>query len=129
MSSTLLHNKTKQGSAPIYKKYAKTQESNWIDPTSKLKPSDLSKSSVDVAADDYPMIIEFNNILDNTSQVHSSVDIDQPLFQPSPKVLVFEHYAPFAVHEKKLYFRNNDSVLFHSKKKNRILLYYTPIIL
>ena len=77
---------------------------------SKLKPSDLSKSSVDVAIDDYPMIIEFNNILDNTAQVHSTVDIDQPIFQPSPKVLVFEDYAPFATHEKKLYFRKNDSV-------------------
>jgi len=70
----------------------------------------MAKPAVDVVADDYPMIIEFNNMQDNTTQVHSTVDNDEPLFQPSPKVLVFEDYAPFAVHEKKLYFRNNDSV-------------------
>ena len=101
---------TKGTSSLNYKKYSKNSSSNWLDPSSKLKPSDLSKSSVDVVMDDYPMIIEFNNIQDNTCQVHSSVDIDQPLFQPSPKVVVFEDYAPFAVHERKLYFRNNDSV-------------------
>jgi len=94
----------------MYKKYSKLISTNWLDPSSKLKPSDLCKSSVDVVADDYPKIIEFNNIQDNTCQVHSNVDIDQPLFQPSPKVVVFEDYAPFAIHEKKLFFRNNDSV-------------------
>ena len=73
--STLGHSKQKQ-STSLYKKYAKSSEASWIDPMSKLKPSDLSKSSVDVAIDDYPMIIEFNNILDNTAQVHSTVDID-----------------------------------------------------
>lgn len=93
-----------------YKKYSKHTASTWLDPSLKLKPSDLSKSSVDVVADDYPIIVEFNNIHDNTCQVHSTVDIDQPLFQPSPKVVVFEDYAPFAVHEKRIYFRNNDSV-------------------
>jgi hypothetical protein len=102
---------TNGGEGPeLYKKYAKASSSNWLDPSSKLKPSDLCKSSVDVVADDYPMIIEFNNIKDNSCQVHSTVDIDQPLFQPSPKVVVFEDYAPFAIHEKKLFFRNNDSV-------------------
>jgi hydrocephalus-inducing protein len=101
---------TKAKGADMYKKYAKTSASNWLDPSSKLKPSDLCKSSVDVVADDYPRIIEFNNIKDNSCQVHSTVDIDQPLFQPSPKVVVFEDYAPFTSHEKKLFFRNNDSV-------------------
>ena len=95
---------------PVHKKYAKSTNLSWLDPSSKLKPSDLSKPSLDVVADDYPMIVEFNNMQDNTSQIHSTVDIDQPLFQPSPNVVVFEDYATFAVHEKKLYFRNNDSV-------------------
>lgn len=72
----------------------------------------MAKPAVDVVADDYPMIIEFNNMQDNTTQVHSTVDNDEPLFQPSPKVVVFEDYAPFAIHEKKLFFRNNDSVSF-----------------
>lgn len=90
------------------KKYSKT--ATWLDPSVKLKPSDLALASVNVSADDYPMIERFNNLQDNSSQVHSTVDVDQPLFQPSTKVIVFEDYAPFAVHEKKVYFRNNDSV-------------------
>lgn len=95
---------------PTYKKYAQNVEMAWNDPTTRLKPSELSKPVIDIVADDYPMIIEFNNIKDNTCNVSSTVDIDQPIFQPSPKILVFENYAPFAVHEKKIYFRNNDSV-------------------
>ena len=94
---------------PPYKKYAKGT-STWLDPTTKLKPSDLGQSVVNVVADDYPMIIEFVNMLDNTSQVKSAVDIDVPMFQVSPSVVVFEDYAPFAIHEKKIYFRNQDDV-------------------
>lgn len=55
------------------------------------------------------MYIKFH-IYNYIAQTHSLVDIDQPLFQPSPKIVVFEDYAPFAVHEKKLFFRNNDGV-------------------
>ena len=104
---------TKSGKAknpvPPYKKYAKGT-STWLDPTTKLKPSDLGQSVVNVVADDYPMIIEFVNMLDNTSQVKSAVDIDVPMFQVAPSVVVFEDYAPFATHEKKIYFRNQDDV-------------------
>jgi hypothetical protein len=39
------------------------------------------------------------------------VKSDQPLFQASPNVVFFEDYAPFSIHEKRLYFRNNDSVI------------------
>ena len=48
---------------------------------------------------------------DNTAQLQSSVKSDQPLFQASPNVVFFEDYAPFSIHEKRLYFRNNDSVI------------------
>ena len=65
-SSLTLKNKTKTNHVPIYKKYAKTAENNWLDPSSRLKPSDLSKPALNLVADDYPMIIEFNNIQDNT---------------------------------------------------------------
>jgi hypothetical protein len=102
---------------PVYKKYAKSYPLNFQDPSVRLKPSDLAKPSIDVVADDYPMIVEFNNMEDNTSQIHSTVDIDKPLFQSSPKILVFEDYAPFVPIEKTIYFRNNDSVsvafIFH----------------
>jgi hypothetical protein len=94
----------------LYKKYTKSATSTF-DPSVKLRPSDLcSTSSLNIAVNDYPKIVEFNNIADNTAQVHSSVDIDHPLFQPSPNVLVFEDYSAFSVQEKKLFFRNNDSV-------------------
>lgn len=78
----------------------------------RLKPSDLVKPSIDVAAEDYPMIIQFNNMLDNTSQIHSSVDVDLPLFQPNPKIVVFEEYKPFTIIHRKIYFRNKDSVIY-----------------
>lgn len=107
MSKTLKKNDTK---VPIYKKYANTVPSNWLDPSVRLKPSDLAKPSIDIVASDFPKILRLNTISDNTSQVHSTVDLDQPLFQPSPKIVVFEEYAPFTVVEKKIFFRNNDSV-------------------
>jgi hypothetical protein len=102
--------KSKEAKVPVYMKYADTVSQSWLDPAAKLKPSDLVKPSINVAAEDYPMIIEFNNMPDNTSYVHSVVDIDQPLFQPSPKIVVFEQYGPFTLVEKKIYFRNKDSV-------------------
>ena len=70
-SSLTLKNKTKTNHVPIYKKYAKTAENNWLDPSSRLKPSDLSKPALNLVADDYPMIIEFNNIQDNTGKIIS----------------------------------------------------------
>jgi hypothetical protein len=98
------------GNIPTYMKYQKNL-SGWVNPSSKLKPSELmSQTVLEVVAEDYPMIIEFINMKDNSAQVHSVVDIDEPLFQPSPSVMIFEDYAPFAVHEKKLFFRNSDKV-------------------
>lgn len=101
---------------PIYMKYSDSVSQSWLNPASRLKPSDLVKPSIDVVVEDYPMIIEFNNMPDNTSQVHSVVDIDQPLFQPSPKIAVFEEYQPFTVVEKKLFFRNKDAVCKNNEK-------------
>lgn len=110
MDKTLNKTATKSQRLPIYKKYAKNAESSWLDPTTRLKPSDLSKPSLDVNPEDYPLITEFNNIMDHTSQCHSTVDIDQPIFEPSPKIVVFEDYEPFSIVKKKLFFRNKDSV-------------------
>eukprot|EP00605_Chrysophyceae_sp_TOSAG23-4_P000636 GSChrysophyteH1.ASY1.ANO1.717.1 assembled CDS len=104
---------TKKGAnqaVPVFQKYNDKATQNWLDPSAKLKPSDLEKPSLNVSADDYPLIIEFCNLQDNSSQIHSTVEIDRPLFKPAPKVVIFEDYAPFATHEKKLFFRNNDSV-------------------
>lgn len=103
-------NKEASKKQPIYLKYAKTASQDWLDPGVKLRPSDLSKPSLDVNPDDYPLITQFNNIMDTTVQAHSTVDIDTPIFQPSPKIVVFEDYEPFTTVKKKLFFRNLDSV-------------------
>ena len=43
------------GSAvPVYQKYNDNATQNWLDPSAKLKPSDLEKPSLNVSADDYP---------------------------------------------------------------------------
>lgn len=121
-------NKTngKSGKVPIYMKYANTVPQNWLDPTAKLKPSDLVKPSIDVVPEDYPMIIEFNKMPDNTGYIHSVVDLDQPLFQPSPKIVLFEEYGPFSMVEKKIYFRNKDSVCIF---KNTVVVFFALLLL
>ena len=43
-------------------------------------------------------------------QVQSSIDVDQPLFQPFPPEVVFHTYAPFKQYEAVLRLRNNDKV-------------------
>jgi hypothetical protein len=93
----------------LYKKYAKSMRHE-IDPNRKLRPSEFNREPAHFNVDEYPKIIELNNMADNTAQVNSTVDMDQPLFQPSPKVVIFDEYTPFSVHEQKLFFRNNDSV-------------------
>ena len=96
-------NKKTDAKLPVYKKYAKGT-STYLDPNTKLKPSDLSQSVVNVVADDYPMIIEFVNMLDNTSQVKSAVDIDLPLFQVSPTVIVLKIMHHLLFMRKKSFF-------------------------
>ncbi|KAH8063156.1 hypothetical protein JL722_2318 [Aureococcus anophagefferens] len=54
--------------------------------------------------------IELLCLEDNTTQVHSSVGIDTPLFQPYPTEVRFRDYAPFSCIERTLRFRNNDHV-------------------
>ena len=101
-------NRTKKSKVPVFKKYAKINVG--IDARSKLKPSAFSQSIVDIKCEDYPMIIEFVNLFENTCQIHSTVELDQPLFNPSPNVVIFEDYGAFTIHQTVIYFRNNDSV-------------------
>lgn len=105
-----MSDKTSSLKIPIYMKYSKLAAQSWLDPNIRLRPSDLTKPALDVNPDDYPLITQFNNIMDNTVQMHSTVDIDQPIFEPAPKIFLFEEYEAFANVRKKLYFRNKDSV-------------------
>ena len=70
----------------------------------KLRPSELSRASM-INPDIYPMIIE-----PDTKALSTVGGSGAPLFQASPTVIIFQDYAPFAEHEKRLYFRNNDFV-------------------
>ena len=77
-----------------------------------MKPSEFYGTSPNLDLDDYPKIVELNIMADSTAQLQCSVAASKPLFQSSLRALVFEDYAPFSVHEKKLFFRNNDSVSY-----------------
>eukprot|EP00775_Hariotina_reticulata_P008964 gene8964-9139_t len=57
-----------------------------------------------------PQVVQLLNIAENTHQVQSTVDIDQPLFQPAPSEIVFHSYKPFQQYEAQLRLRNNDKV-------------------
>jgi hypothetical protein len=103
--------------APDIRKYNRTSR-NVIDPLRKMKPSEFYETPPSLNLDDYPKIVELNIMSDSTAQLQSSVVASKPLFQSSLKAVVFEDYAPFSEHEKKLFFRNNDSVSYSSSQYN-----------
>ena len=76
----------------------------------KLRPSDLSKPNIDINKDDYPKIVKFYNLKDQTSKTFSIVPIDKPLFQSSQSVIIFENYESFSTQKKEICFRNSDKV-------------------
>ena len=115
------------GKDPLFRKYAKIAR-NDVDPEKKMKPSEFFKAAPNFNLEGYPKIIELNNMADNTADIRSSVDTDQPLFQASPKVVIFDNYAPFSVVERKLFFRNNDSVRHRMSALLSIYLQYILII-
>jgi hypothetical protein len=50
-------------------------------------------------------IIQFLNIADNSLHQNCAVDINQPIFQPEPKVILFTDYEPLQVLTKILKLR------------------------
>ena len=89
------------GKSTLYKKYSKSVRLD-ADPNRKMRPSEFNTSAAHFNAAEYPKIVELNNMADNTQNVNSVVDMDQPLFQPSPKVVIFDNYAPYSIQEQKL---------------------------
>lgn len=57
-----------------------------------------------------PEIIELLNIADYTDQVTSVVDIDRPLFNPTPSSVVFKTFEAHKTRKVLLSMRNNDAV-------------------
>jgi hypothetical protein len=108
--------KAKTG-VPAYMKYktrAVRHSANPADDETRPRPSaqlaELTDKGFDREGGLPPRIVELLNIEDNTTQVRSAVDIEQPLFQPFPAEVKYKDYAPFGVYEQTLFFRNNDHV-------------------
>lgn len=57
-----------------------------------------------------PKIIEFLDLTEFSHYKESTVDIDEPVFQPYPSRLVFQNYKPYETYEIPLVLRNNDKV-------------------
>ena len=55
-------------------------------------------------------IIQFLNIADNSLHPDLAVDIDEPIFQPEPKVILFTDYEPLQLRTQVLKLRNRDKV-------------------
>ena len=57
-----------------------------------------------------PRIIEFLDLAEFSHNKQSTVDTNEPLFQPYPSEIVFQKYKPYEVYEIPLVLRNNDQV-------------------
>ncbi|XP_078257666.1 hydrocephalus-inducing protein homolog [Rhinoraja longicauda] len=57
-----------------------------------------------------PRIVELLDMTDTTLQKYSSIDADQPLFQPFPSEIFFQNYKPCEIYEVPLNLRNHDQV-------------------
>ena len=55
-------------------------------------------------------IVDLVNMRDFTNQLQSIVSIDEPLFEPSPREIVFDHFEPFETYTLELTLRNKDNV-------------------
>jgi len=69
-----------------------------------------------------PVVVDFIDMENHTSQLKSSVDVDEPLFQPCPSTVRFKDYKPYSIYEQQLYFRNNDTV----PRRIKVLLPTSP---
>lgn len=93
-------------------KYSRTAMKNqpWHNRGHKFKPSQFQKSFLSMISDEDPRIVESWDMKNTTHEVHSVVSVTEPIFQASPRVLVFQDWKPFSIVEKKIFFRNNDKV-------------------
>ena len=57
-----------------------------------------------------PRKLELLDMSETSHQKHSTVSIDDPMFQPFPSEVWFQNYTPFETYEVPLVLRNNDKV-------------------
>lgn len=93
-------------------KYSKTLTKHeiWHNRKNKLTPSQFQKSFLSIVSDKDPKIVESLDLRSSTHETKSMVSTEEPIFQPSPRVLVFQEWQAFSIIEKKIFFRNNDKV-------------------
>ncbi|XP_072551301.1 hydrocephalus-inducing protein homolog [Salminus brasiliensis] len=88
------------------------------DKVKRLSPSvyahEMSQTTEERLASTYemypPRILELLDMSETTHQKFSSLDVDQPLFQPYPSEIVFQNYMPSEMYEVPLVLRNNDKI-------------------
>ncbi|EDO47363.1 predicted protein, partial [Nematostella vectensis] len=57
-----------------------------------------------------PQIIELLDMSEQTLQKFTTMDIQEPIFQPFPSDIVFQNFEPYQTHEVPLQLRNRDKV-------------------
>ncbi|XP_068693384.1 hydrocephalus-inducing protein homolog [Montipora foliosa] len=57
-----------------------------------------------------PQIIELLDMSEQSLQRFTTMDIEEPIFQPFPSDIVFQNFEPFQTYEVPLQLRNNDKV-------------------
>ena len=64
--------------------------------------------------DSPPEIVALLNMADFTNQLDTSVGVDEPLFMPTPRQVVFSNFEPFQKYKMVLKLRNQDIVSAHA---------------
>ncbi|XP_062860193.1 hydrocephalus-inducing protein homolog [Trichomycterus rosablanca] len=99
--------------APRNPKLVKQEDDN-----KKLSPSmyahEMSQTTEERLANTYkmhpPRILELLDMSETTHHKFSTVDVDQPIFQPYPSEIVFQNYLSSETYEVPLVLRNNDKI-------------------
>lgn len=73
------------------------------------KANKIAQNSI-MKQNDKEKIVQFLNINDNSLQQKNKVNIDEPIFQPEPKVILFTDYEPLQLRTQILKLRNRDTV-------------------
>ena len=73
-------------------------------------------------------IVELFNIADNSNKATTAVELDQPLFEPSPRVVEFLGYEPFRTTRAVLKLRNSDQVMgaHHTHSRHLLIAPFCP---
>ncbi|XP_035381538.1 hydrocephalus-inducing protein homolog [Electrophorus electricus] len=105
------------------------------DKAKKLTPSvyaqELSQTTEERLANTYethlPRILELLDMSETTHHKFSTVDVDQPFFQPYPSEIVFQNYMPSETYEVPLVLRNTDKIPHLVKVVEEASLYFRVV--